>query len=384
MSKSEKLKSNRYIPLDIVRGLTVVLMIFCNNLGSNVPSFMHHAEWNGFQFADIVFPSFVFCLGLSLFFALKKVDKISLSFTKKVIIRFIVLFAIELVFNILGKFFDKLGEGMTAGQAITTTFGTLRITGVFLRLALISLITPFIIILCKKNLKIIIPVIVVILLTYSLVLSFNHGYENSSSNIIHIIDNAIFTPAHSYKYEPVDPEGLFSTLPCIAHALIGFTIGKLIIQHQEDKYRLLKLIITGASFIVISLLLNINYFIPINKKIWTASFVFFTSGISCLCIALFDFAISFEKLSNGFIVLKSIGCNALFIYIFSSFIGILVGNIPISPSLKTINDYFVYEGLKTICMNNLCAAEIINAILRVGIVIPVALILNKKKIYIKL
>ena len=256
-------QSGRLLSLDILRGITIAGMIMVNNPGSWNYTYapLHHAHWHGLTPTDLVFPFFMFIMGVSTFMSLRKFHfEPSKAAIWKIVRRTILIFVIGLALG----WFGQLCRGLASGESFTQAaahFDTLRILGVLQRLALSYGFAALIAIFVKS--KYLSWLTALLLLVYFLILQFGKGFEMSEQNIIAMIDKALWGTDHMYKdYTPsgeqiaLDPEGLLSTLPSIAHVLIGFLFGKLIVNNKDNHTRVEKLLIWGTILAFSGLLLQ--------------------------------------------------------------------------------------------------------------------------------
>lgn len=373
-------KKKRFTALDVVRGLTMALMILANNPGSwgHMWPFMEHAAWIGFTLADAIFPSFMTCMGFAMVFSMKYVTKFDLTFLRKVVVRGLLLILVGYIISTLSGTFSKMSDGKNFVDAINETFYKFRFYGVFPRLGLTFLVSGTILVLTKKNLKWLIGISGAIFIGYLFLLGFGHGYEFSTSNIIHIVDYAIFPPNHLYP-AVIDPEGLLSTIPCIGQVLMAYVIGKIFIDYKDRRKALLGLFATAGLLVIGGIFMS--SFCPISKKVWSVSFVLITSGITFGLISIVAF---FENMKHGekvFYIWKVIGANSLAIYIFSTLLGIALNDIKINGN--TIHGW-IYNGFITMCGNNLPAASFVYGMMILIVSWLFGFLLYKKNIFIKI
>ena len=262
--------------LDIMRGLTVALMILVNNGGEQNYHILTHSKWNGLTPCDLVFPFFLFMMGMSTYLSLRKTEfKPSLIIYRKIAKRTILLFLIGLSIN----WFDMIcsGNGLD--------FAHLRIWAVLQRIALCYGIVSLLAI--HINQRYFIHIILGIIIVYMGILAFGNGYAyDASVNIIAQADLHFFGYDHLYHKSPVDPEGLLSTLPAIAHTMIGFLCCKYISiagQNVHSKIKFLK--ISGLVMLILGFFLSLIGF-GINKRIWSPSYVFVTCGFAAWILSL--------------------------------------------------------------------------------------------------
>ncbi len=358
----ERLKS-----LDIMRGLTVVLMILVNNGGEHNYSFLVHSKWNGLTPCDLVFPFFLFMMGMSTYLSLRKTDfKPSPAIYKKIAKRTILLFLIGLAIN----WFDMI----CAGNGLD--FAHLRIWAVLQRIALCYGIVSLLAI--TINHRYFIHTIIGLLVIYMGILAFGNGYAyDSSVNILSQVDMQLFGYDHLYHKSPVDPEGLMSTIPAIAHTMIGFLCCKYISlpgQEVHSKIKFLKL--SGLVMLVLGLFLSFIGF-GINKRIWSPSYVFVTCGFAAWILSLLiQFVDKKQKTENAVAKLfLAFGMNPLFLYVMSEFLAIVFGAYGIKSAIFGVLQSFITDDY---------LASLTYAVLFVGLHAVMGIWMYRKKIFIKL
>lgn len=384
--------SSRLLSLDILRGITIAGMIMVNNPGSwsYIYAPLGHAAWHGLTPTDLVFPFFMFIMGISTYISLRK---FYFEFSKptlfKILKRTVVIFLIGIglgwlslsfrTFNNLSSedigFFERF---ITA----ITNFEHIRILGVMQRLALTYGATALIAIFVKH--KYIPYIIVVTLIGYFLLLLFGNGFDFSEDNIISVFDRAVLGTNHMYKDSglAIDPEGLLSTIPAICHVLIGFCCGEILLTTKDNNERIQRLFIIGAVMTFLGFLLS--YGCPINKKIWSPTFVLATCGLASTLLALLIWIIDIKGHKKWSVFFESFGVNPLFIYVAAGIFSILLGNIIFTYDGNIINlKNFIYQ----ICLQPYLGnylGSLVYALLFVGFNWIIGNILYKKKIYIKI
>ena len=389
--------SSRLLSLDVLRGITIAGMIMVNNPGSwgSIYTPLEHAQWNGLTPTDLVFPFFMFIMGVSMYLSYKKFDfKLSGQTFTKLLRRSVLLFLIGLAIGWFSLFCRGLvglrAEDMSLVDKIlqsANSFEHLRILGVLQRLALVSFFGSFIVLSVKP--KRIPWLIGFILLFYWILMAVTGSYAENDSSLVSIIDNAVLGVKHMYTDNlpdgskvVFDPEGLLSTLPCIAHVLLGFLAGKLISESKDNNQRIQKLFIFGTIIMFIGFLLNYGF--PINKKIWSSSFVLATCGLASLLLALLLWIIDVKGKKKWSIFFESFGVNPMFIYVVAGILSILLGNIGFTYFAEWFSlKGFVYtQWLSPVFGDYL--GSLVFALSFVTINWFIGHILYKKKIYIKL
>ena len=382
-------QKGRLLSLDIRRGITIAGMILVNNPGSwsSVYSPLQHAQWHGLTPTDLVFPFFMFIMGVSTFMSLRKFNfQPTRTAILKVVRRTILIFLIGLGLNWFGQLAGALANGVGFSEA-STDLGTLRILGVLQRLALAYGFAALIALITKG--KYLIGTIVVLLVGYFVILIFGNGFELSEQNIISVLDRALWGSDHMYKdwtlegeRIALDPEGLLSTIPSIAHVLIGFLFGKLIVDNKDNHKRVEKLLIWGTILAFAGLLLK--YGCPINKKIWSPTFVLTTTGFAAQLLGLLIWIIDINNKRRWSRFFHSFGVNPLIIYVFAGVLASLFSSIRFVWNGETISiKSFLYNILIQPWAGNYFGS-LIYALFFVTICWLFGYILYKRNIYIKI
>ena len=383
-------RGGRILALDILRGITIAGMIMVNNPGSwsNVYAPLGHAQWNGLTPTDLVFPFFMFIMGISTFISLRKYNfEASGSAIRKILRRTILLYLVGLGiawFSLTMRnfnsaeltglpFFQRLGQSMW-------NFDEIRILGVIPRLAICYGVASIIALTMKH--KYIPYLIAVLLIGYFILLLAGNGFAYDRTNILSIVDYKILGEAHMYNDNGIEPEGILSTIPAIAHVLLGFYIGKIMMETKDIHEKIERLFIFGAILTFCGFLLS--YGCPINKKIWSPTFVLTTCGLGSTLLALLIWIIDVKGYKRWSRFFETFGINPLFMYVLGAVLSIIIGNIMVYAGGKTIS-------LKGYIYNNLLQpvfgdypASLVYALLFVGFNWIFGYYLYKKKIYIKL
>ena len=383
-------ENKRLLSLDILRGITIAGMLLVNTPGtwSYIYKPLEHAEWIGLSPTDLVFPFFVFCMGVSMAFSLKKFNyKISRPLMWKIVRRTVILFLI----GWLVQWFGHLVRGLCKGDPFNVAVNnldTLRYLGVFQRLALIYFFGSLCVVLFNRKF---IPWLVgIILVAYALILGLGHGYDFSLDNIIAQIDNSVLGTNHMYHESAYgeqisfDPEGILSTLPCIAHVLIGYLVGRMILSVHNNTERVTTMLLWGTLLLLAGWLLQ--YGIPCGKKMWSSTFVMITCGMAmCIQALLIHFVDIKGKRGGWTVFFESFGVNPLALYLIGTILAIIFGAIPIGHDAEggniTIHSA-VYNFFTTFC--NEYTASALYAICFVLLNWLIGHVLYKKKIYIKI
>lgn len=261
---------SRILSLDVFRGLTIALMILVNSPGNNTAyAWLEHSTWDGCTLADLVFPFFIFIIGVSCVLSLSKARERGLSTQQllpKIIKRSILIFLIGLFLNAFPYHFD---------------WASIRIVGVLQRIALCYFFTAWLFL--KTSVRAQAFIIMAILIGYWFVLTLfsapHYGVEN---NVAAYVDRLFFGPAHLYL-KTSDPEGILSTLPALATALIGNLTGVWLLANTSKQHKLAGMIAAGSLVLGIGFIWGL--WLPINKALWTSSYVLWTGGLALLLLA---------------------------------------------------------------------------------------------------
>ncbi|TAK18065.1 MAG: DUF5009 domain-containing protein [Acidobacteria bacterium] len=266
---------DRKVSVDVFRGLTIAGMVIVNNPGDwgQVYAPLLHADWNGWTPTDLIFPFFVFILGVSVTLS-KRPQTIA-----TIVRRAAILYALGFFLAIYPRF----------------NFSTVRIMGVLARLALCSLFAGLI---YRQILKIeeaarlqaVLIISAFILLTYWALMTFvpvpggTAGDLTASGNLGAWLDRTIIGTDHLWRTSKTwDPEGLLSTLPAIGTALTGIAAGLVLNGRRSDVEKTALLIVAGGASVAAGLVWDHRF--PINKNLWTSSYVLLTSGLASIVLA---------------------------------------------------------------------------------------------------
>ena len=386
-------QSKRLLSLDILRGITIAGMILVNNPGSwgTIYAPLRHASWNGLTPTDLVFPFFMFIMGVSTYMSMRKYDfKLSRESFFKILRRTVVIFAIGLAIAWFGLFLRGILNDKTFLEAVAN-FDHIRILGVMPRLAICYGIGSIIALLIPRRT---LPwIVVAMLVIYSIILLFGNGFEFSDSNVISIVDHKVLGENHMYADTidgvrlKFDPEGLLSTLPSIAHMLIGFICGSLIMGTADNRERMNRLFIVGTILTFVGFLLD--YGLPINKKIWSPTFVLTTCGLASSLLALLIWIIDIRGHKRWCRFFESFGVNPLFMYCLGAVLSIIIGTVKIHTALTesgmiTIKGWLYRCVFQPIAGGDTPLASLLFAISFVLFNWCIGYILYKKRIYIKI
>ncbi|MCH7612030.1 MAG: hypothetical protein IIB95_14175 [Candidatus Marinimicrobia bacterium] len=300
-------KSQRYFALDVFRGMTIALMILVNTPGSwaYVYAPLRHAKWHGCTLTDLVFPFFLFIVGASMRFSFAKFDfKPSREIYSKIFWRAVTIF----IFGLLLNAFPFIRQDWN--------WDNFRVMGVLQRIGLAYGISAVLVIRFSfTNLWKIMPAI---LIAYWLLMWGFGGPDPYSLevNLIRKIDMAILGAGHLYRGTGIafDPEGLFSTIPAVMTVILGYMAGVMIqTDDGQRKDLVMKILLFGIMLIGFGLLWSI--FMPINKQLWTSSYVLYTGGIATMILAMLIWFIDIKGYKTVFHPFIIYGTNSLFVFV---------------------------------------------------------------------
>ena len=353
--------NQRLTSLDVFRGMTIMLMTIVNNPGDwgSIYAPLEHAEWHGCTPTDLVFPFFLFIVGIStvLSMPVKKFDK---SVLEKIITRALRIFLLGLSLN----FFSKIHIGSLEGvplmlvrlifTAIITVlllgdydrkkqlyvaaglftlmmvlsfggfeaFASVRILGVLQRIAIVYLVVSVLYATTNTTTQIVVGV--ACLLGYWALMALvpvpNVGAANfeKGTNLAAWLDNLLL-PGHLWVTSKTwDPEGILSTIPAIGTGLAGVFTGKLLTNRFPKNKKAVYLLSAGVLGIMIGFFWNDIF--PINKALWTSSYVLYTAGIALMILGVLYFVIDvlgFDVWTKPFVIF---GVNPMLVFFFSGII----------------------------------------------------------------
>lgn len=403
-------QKKRLLSLDILRGITVAGMIMVNNPGSwsHIYAPLRHAAWNGCTPTDLVFPFFVFCMGVAMYISHSK-SKFDFNWAtaRKIVVRGLLIVLIGWALSWYGMALRQFVKGTDFVTAIWSyPIEHLRYLGVFPRLGIVSILGGLLLLAFKP--KRILWVSGVLMLIYCILQSVTNSFELNAQNMESIVDLKLLGDNHIYHMTNAagerigfDPEGVLSTIPCVAHVLIGAWMGKLIMTEKDLWGKVNRALLVGAIMMILGFCLDYAY--PINKAMWSASYVLVTCGLasSILGILTWVLDIRLPQLSeekpvtacqkvhhvvakNWYKFFETFGVNPLFIYCLSTWFVITIGQIRFTVQDTAYSVWgFWYRG----CMQPLLGdkgGSLACALSLVLLMWSIGYILYRKKIYIKL
>lgn len=322
----------RYYSLDVFRGATVALMILVNNPGSWSHIFgpLKHAPWHGCTPTDLVFPFFLFAVGNAMAFVMPRLQEAGANtFWRKVLKRFLLIFLIGLFLN-WSPFVKWTADNALVWKAWvdpTNPESGIRILGVLQRIAIAYLLAAVIVFYSKSTTAFFWSGVILLFYWWFVFAMGAHGNPYSLEGFVgNAFDIKVLGVAHVYKGEgvPFDPEGLISTIPAVVQVVFGYLIGQYIQQKGKNYEMLSNLLMAGIVMALAGLIWGTIF--PINKKIWTSSYVLYTTGLATMTIGILIYLIEFKEMRGGWSRFFDVfGKNPLFIFVLSGFLPRVVG-----------------------------------------------------------
>jgi predicted acyltransferase len=346
-------------------------MILVNNPGSwsYVYSPLRHAEWHGCTPTDLIFPFFLFIVGVSIHFAYQEKIGAGLSGSTfwKIGKRALVIFGLGLFLTLFPDF----------------NFETVRIPGVLQRISVVFFISS--ILYFKLNWLAQIRLVAVLLLGYYMVMNFipvpGIGESNleKGTNLAAWLDS-IMLEGHLWSQTKTwDPEGILSTIPAIATGIIGMLVGQLLSAKVSELEKTIGLFLIGVTLIVLGLAWSLLF--PLNKALWTSSFVLYTAGLACHGLGVMFFLIDVKGYSTWALPLRYYGMNAIFVFVASGLLAKMLGRIKIGA-----DDTSLWSWIFTNLFDSWLPSPVASLSFAVCLIIIFGLILRwmyQKKIFLK-
>ena len=366
----------RLTSLDAFRGLTIALMILVNSPGDpgTVYSPLSHMVWNGWTFADTVFPSFLFIVGVSLVFSFARQEEKSISnsaFMVRLLRRTLILFALGLFLNIFPTF--QLSQ--------------IRIPGVLQRIALCYFFASLIVL--KTGLRGRILWLVGLLASYWLMMRFipvpgiGAGALEPGKNFAAWVDSLLLS-GHMWTYYDGqwDPEGIVSTIPAIATTLFGVLTGQWLRSFLPEREKIAGMVCAGLVLLIAGYILD--RWLPINKSIWTSTFSIFMAGMALVYLAFFHWLIDVADFSRWAKPLIISGLNPITVYVLSEVFDTMFRTLNVPMALTQYIDYctYIYQSLCTPFAKSE-TASLLYAFLTLLFMYLIAWIMWRKRLFIK-
>jgi predicted acyltransferase len=401
--------NQRYYSLDVFRGATVALMILVNNPGSwsHIYAPLKHAPWHGITPTDLVFPFFLFAVGNAMAFVMPRLEAAGNStFWRKIIKRTLLIFAIGLFLN-WWPFFRWQGDNLEFIQWTWSETSGVRIAGVLQRIALCYFFASIIVFYLKVR-GAFLSGLILLLLYWLLCVWGNPSDPYSLQGWFGTdIDKTILHIPHMYKGEGIsfDPEGLMSTIPAIVQVIFGYLVGDYILKRSKlyaaaenpaaspninPLYQVLTgLFIASMAFLIAGYAWSLSF--PVNKKIWTSSYVVVTTGMATAILATLIYAIEIRGSRNRITRFFDVfGKNALFVFALSAFLpkGLRLIRIPNGINAKGDQVYvspwnWLYEKVYKFTPGMPELGSLLFALTVIFFMWAICYWMDKKRIYIK-
>lgn len=364
---------NRLLSLDIFRGMTIAFMIIVNNPGSwqYVYPPLRHAEWHGCTPTDLVYPFFLFIVGVSMWYSMRKYGhELNTASFVRVARRTLIIFALGLLLAIFPYF--------------ARDYSSLRIMGVLQRIALAYGLGALICLAIRKEYLWIVAAVLLLLYWGLLYFLGNPDPYSLEGNIVLKVDEAILGINHMYKGYgiPFEPEGLLSTMPSIATVIMGYYSGEILGRGVPSSKISVKMILVGIASIGLGFLWGI--FFPINKPLWTSSYVLYSGGIAMVVLAVVYYIADVLKWRKWGTFFRVFGTNALFAYFMAGIwtkLILYVIKIPLGDTKVSLYSW-LYENVCVPVAGNM-NGSLLFAILHMLFIWLIVLILYRKNIMIK-
>ncbi len=315
MKQPERLAS-----LDVFRGITVAAMILVNNPGSwgHIYAPLKHAPWNGCTPTDLIFPFFLFIVGVSIHFAYqhKTPEGLTQKTFLKILRRTLIIFSLGIFLSLFPKF----------------DFSVVRIPGVLQRISVVFFFSSILYLttswLTQLRIAVVLLLAYYILMTFVPVPGFGAPNLEPETNLGAWLDYTLLKGHLWTQSKTWDPEGILSTVPAIATGIIGMLTGKLFTEIKDPATRVSWLFFIGAVLIVLGL--SWGLFFPINKSLWTSSFVLYTAGIGMQFLAACHWLIDVHGVKAWSKPFTWYGMNALFVFVVSGLLVKIMARIKIT------------------------------------------------------
>ena len=359
--------NNRLLSLDVFRGLTVAFMILVNCPGNGDTTYraLHHAEWNGCTPTDLVFPFFLFIVGLAITFSLTKRKAAGENVYKKILTRTLWI----------------VGIGVFLNGAPSFDLSSWRIPGVLTRIGIVYGITAFIFMKTTARQQFWIAIGCLIgywvLMTLVPVPGLGYATLEEGKDLGAWLDRLLLN-GHLYGHTLIyDPESILGTIPSVATCLAGALTGFWVRQKMEDGPKWTAMFAIGFLLMLVGLLWGEVF--PINKKLWTSSYVLYHSGLALLTLATVWWLVDVKGYKGWTSPFVWFGMNPLTIYIAHEVMAIVLGTIPVGEG----SAYgWIYENVFHSWLGAY-NASLAFAITIVLLNLLIAYVLYKKKIFIK-
>lgn len=364
------MQKERFISLDVLRGITIFMMVIVNNPGSwdAVYAPLLHAEWNGCTPTDLVFPFFIFILGAAIPLAIVTKELNQDTFIK-ILTRSLRIISLGLFLGFYGKIelFDLEGYPLLICKLLITgilgyallgnfeqkikfylvsivflafmflafsgieAYQEVRLPGVLQRIGVVYFFTSLLYLKTKFNTQI--SIVAILLLGYWAIMTLipvpGIGYANldKGTNLAGWIDNLLLENHLWATSKTWDPEGILITIPAIANGIVGLLVGQILNQNLNKNNKTVKLLIIGFVLVILGLVWDT--FFPMNKSLWTSSFVLYTAGCATLFLAVFYYLIDIRGYKKWTTPILFWGVNPMIVFFLSGIIPRVLSSIKV-------------------------------------------------------
>lgn len=395
------IKSQRYVALDVLRGMTVAGMILVNNPGSwsHIFAPLEHAKWAGCTPTDLVFPFFLFVVGAAMAFSFAKYNEsLTAASTKKLLKRGVLIFLVGLALNAFPFLPTNLNPNLSYGENLAEYWRHVRIFGVLQRIAMCYILGGLIALWLQKPKKII-PAMAFLMVIHWMILLLigdpSAEMVNGAKGALSLagqgagaIDIAIAGENHIYHGFgiPFDPEGLLGMLSGSCTLLMGFLLGNLIRTHENKIEVVTKLYTIGLISVAAGYVWG-NW-LPIIKALWTGSYILYAGGWSTIMLAFFIYFIDVKGKEKIFTPFKALGMNPLFAFVMAGLFAKILGRIikwtAADGSSYSCLSWFYKNVCVAIVGENNQVSSLMFALCYVVVFTAMAMVLYRKRIIIKL
>ncbi|NLA16221.1 MAG: DUF5009 domain-containing protein [Bacteroidales bacterium] len=390
---STPLTKQRYVALDVLRGMTVAGMILVNNPGNwgQIYPPLRHAAWSGCTPTDLVFPFFLFVVGTAMAFSFSRFfegrDSMKNAYVK-LYKRALLIFLTGLLLQAFPFVPTRKIPDLTFWENVARYYSNLRIFGVLQRIAMAYALGGTLALWLKKPRRISWAFVAVLLLHWVLLYAFGgedpYGRE---TNFARTVDLFLLGPNHLYRGYglPFDPEGLLGMISGAGTVLMGYLAGVRIRKSPEKIHAVGSLYTWGLVGLGAGMVWSI--WLPINKPLWTSSYVLYAGGWTLLMLAFFIYLIDIKEKGKWFLPFRALGLNPLFAFVMAGlFSKILGGMIHWTSQDGTYYSplSWLYKNVFAAVLGNNPAGSLAYAIFYVTVFTLLAIFLYKKKIIIKL
>ncbi|MEI6061962.1 MAG: heparan-alpha-glucosaminide N-acetyltransferase domain-containing protein [Bacteroidota bacterium] len=370
-----KTAENRIVSLDIFRGLTIMAMIIVNTPGSWNFAYpiLRHSSWNGCTPTDLVFPFFLFAMGFS---AVLSITKQLQKGTPKQ----------KLVLQLLRRSAIIFLLGLIVNTFPFTDLGNIRILGVLQRIAIVNLVCGLFLI--YSDIKWLWYISASLLLGYWAIMTlipvpdFGPSNLEPTTNLAAWLDRLVLDK-HVWMYTKLyDPEGILSTLPALVSGFIGVLAGSAFMKAKNEQDRLINLLVFGNILIISGMAWDLAF--PINKQLWSSSYVLYTSGLAMVVLGICYWIADIRRIRQFAPPFLAFGMNPIIAY-FGSEIGAgLLGIIQVTTNSGKVSLYdwlfAQYQSTGLSPMN----ASLLGALVYTGFWLLVVSVLYRRKIIVKI